>query len=404
MAKKLRIAITGATGLLGRNLLFEVIKQNINSLDDVEILILGRSKSNMTINERIRKILIQDGIFYISGLGKDRLEDFIKTGIKCLEIDLDDEKLDLSKVDLLKLKMEPIDIFYHIAALTDFRSSPQVVKSLENTNIGGTKRMLDLIVVLDVKEFCYVGTAYACGHKTGIIPADYYDLNNGFRNAYEKTKLEAELFVRDFSKRSKIRCRYFRPSTICGRLIEQPLGVINKFDVFYAWTAFFLYHKLKRTGSMDYESTFNVKIRLQYNLNSGLNIVPADYAAKVMYYACRRNDPEDSYYLVNNSEIPHDLYIKIMLETINIRGAEHVANVPADLNSVEKLYYKTVGQVFTPYITSGPMMFDNSNLKRVLDKTNIECPVVDEGTFKILMDYAKKYNFGLREKKHEVKN
>ena len=33
----MRIVITGATGLLGRNLLFEIIKQDLNNLDDLEI-------------------------------------------------------------------------------------------------------------------------------------------------------------------------------------------------------------------------------------------------------------------------------------------------------------------------------------------------------------------------------
>ena len=39
----MRIALTGVTGLLGRNLLFEFIRQHEHDLDNLEIFILGRN-------------------------------------------------------------------------------------------------------------------------------------------------------------------------------------------------------------------------------------------------------------------------------------------------------------------------------------------------------------------------
>lgn len=44
----MRVVVTGATGLLGRNFVFEVIKQNIHRLDQVEIILLGRPDSSGT--------------------------------------------------------------------------------------------------------------------------------------------------------------------------------------------------------------------------------------------------------------------------------------------------------------------------------------------------------------------
>ena len=39
-----RYLITGATGILGTNFICEIIKQNINSLENIEIYIIGRKK------------------------------------------------------------------------------------------------------------------------------------------------------------------------------------------------------------------------------------------------------------------------------------------------------------------------------------------------------------------------
>jgi len=395
----MKIAITGATGLLGRNLLFEIIKQNINNLDMLEIFILGRSQGKTTIEQRIQQIILEDGLSYLSLDEKQRekVKNYSKTGTKCIDMDLSEQRLAMTSEDIKLLKSTKIDFFFHIAALTDFRNTPKVKNLLIKTNIEGTKQILDLVKELKVREFCYTGTAYACGEIAGNIKPDYINFEQKFRNTYEKTKLEAEVLIRSFARKSKIRCRYFRLSTISGRLMEQPLGAVNKFDVFYSWAAFFLYLKLKRLENHNnkYNNSVNFDVRICYRLNSGLNIVPADYAAKVMYQACMQNDKGESYHLVNTEETPHALYIPIMLTTINVKGIKQVDHIPNQMNHLEKLYYKTAGQIFTPYITSDPMLFDAQSLKNILNKSKLYCPPVDRNNFTILMDYAKKYDFGI---------
>lgn len=398
----MRIAITGATGLIGRNLLFEIIKQNINNLNDVEIIVLGRNKDGTDIHSRIQDIVLSDGISYVSATKSQyaQVKDYCKTGIKSVCADLDANKLGLGRDDFSYLKSSPIDLFFHLAALTDLRNTPVIEKALEKTNVTGTQQVIDLISSLDVHEFCYTGTAYSCGNISGNVKPDYINSSNSFRNPYEKTKLQAEILVRNFSKKAKLRCRYFRPSVTCGRLIEPPIGSVNKFDVFYGWAAFFFQIKLKELlRNQDiYEKKINLNIRLCYNLKSGLNIVPADYAAKIMYQVCMRNDLGNSYFLVNNQETPHSVYIPLMLKALNISGPTQVDKIPEQMNHIERLYYKTAGRVFTPYITCEPILFDVSNLAGVLRKTNLSCPVVDEKTFPMLMKYAKKENFGLDKK------
>lgn len=403
---KLRVAMTGATGLLGRNLLFEFLKQHFNDLDSLEIFILGRSKSDNSIEQRIKSIVLSDGVEYIAISDNEQIEKlkrYCNSGIHYIDIDLNENKLDIKQDDFKKLKVAPIDFFFHIAALTDFRDTPGVAEALKRTNVYGTKQTLQLVSVLKVNEFCYVGSAYSCGSASGVIPPDYIDFNQKFRNPYELTKLEAEILVREFAKKTGTKCRFFRPSTICGRLIEKPFGAVSKFDVFYAWGAFFLRIKLKKTGAIKYDDTISMDMRVCYSLKSGLNIVPSDYAAKVLYQVCLQNATGESFYLTNSHETPHHCYIPCMSRIINIGGMKHVDDIPEDMNEMERFYYKTVGKIFTPYVTSEPMLFDIGNTKDLLVRANnIACPPVDEKNFCIIYEYAKKYNFGINPKPHKL--
>ena len=395
----MRVAITGVTGLIGRNLLFEIIKQNINSLDKLEIVILGRSKNNMSIKERIEKIICEDGLSYLSvgEKGALKVKGFCDTNITYIETNLEEEKLGIDSDGIKSLKRNPIDFFFHLGASTDLRDTPAVIKILKKANIYGTQQILELASVLDVKEFCYTGTAYACGETHGIVKPDIVNTNQRFRGPYEQAKLEAEILVRKFEKKYGIRCRYFRPSSVCGRLLESPLGATSKFDVFYGWGAFFFQMKLKHleNGKDKYKEPATLNVRICYNDAAGLNIVPVDYAAKVMYQLCIQNDPGSSYHLVNNQECPHGLYLLYMIKALTIQGVVHVGKIPEQMNRFERLYYKTAGKVFTPYINAQPMLFDAENLKGVCKKANLSCPPIDEKTLPILIKYAKEHDFGV---------
>lgn len=396
---KLRIVITGATGLLGRNLMFEVIKQNLSNLGNLELIVLGRDFGGKKLKDRIFNILRDDGKRYIlSDVNKiNELLVNLEGSIRCLSADLEQEGLGLNEEGFNCLSKNPIDIFYHVGASTDLRLGLIIEKKLYDVNVNGTRRILQLVSQLKIGEFCYVGTAYSCGSRSGKIRPDIVNIKQKFRNPYERTKLEAEVLVREYAKAQGLRCRFFRPSVICGRLIEKPLGAMSKFDVFYGWAAFFLKMKKKEIGNKNelYKKRINLDIRICFNKDSGLNIVPADYSAKVMYQVCLQNDPGINYHVVNNQETPHEFYISEMLKTINVGGIEFVNKIPKDCNQNELLYYKTAGRVFTPYITTKSMYFDVDNVLHVLQDTDIQCPLINKENLNYLLTYAKNHDFGI---------
>jgi nucleoside-diphosphate-sugar epimerase len=396
----MRVIITGATGLLGRNLLFEFLRQAIVTPGPLELFVLGRGNDDKEIAARMEQIVLDDGAAYLAptGISREDLRVFSRSFIRCVNLELDKSGLEMVPEDLRALTAKPIDMVFHVAAMTDFRDSPQVVAQLTETNIEGTKRILQLMECLTVGEFCYVGSAYSCGLTSGSIQPDYVNVNQPFRNPYEKTKLLAEIEVRNFAKRSGVRCRFFRPSTLCGRLLEQPLGATHKFDVFYAWVAFFLYLKSKALSGegCDYGTPVHLPIRLCCSERSGANIVPVDFAAKVMREVCLQGAAGRDFHLVNNQETPHYSYVSWMLETVNVRGTTFVPAIPGNLNRLETFYYRTIGNILTPYGTNEPTLFDTHNLQQVLAHAKLECPSVDRKNFMLLMDFAKQFDFGIK--------
>lgn len=389
MNSKKNFLLTGATGLLGRNLVFEIIKSNISHISNINIFILGRHDSENDLSTRMMKILEEDGIHYL-GLSKGHFEEIrgtLSSIIHCIDFELEGNGDLLSHADETRIKSVDIDYFFHIAASTDFRDTDSTRKHLWSVNVDGTKRVIKLAEKLSVKNFIYTGSAYCCGLVTGQIAPDYINQDKGFRNPYEQSKLEAEIAVKSFSdKNPHIQCKFFRPTTISGRLLEGKIGAINKFDVFYAWMFFFLRRRYKMFSVSDIKVPVEVNCRIAFNSNSGLNIVPADYAAKAMYTLSLKDTSENSFHLANEQETPHAHYLSIMLNAINITGYEFVSVPPTnDLSQLEALYYDTVGVIYSPYILSEPMNFRTPPDELL---PGLQCPKVEGENFEKLVRYA----------------
>jgi len=402
--------VTGITGLLGGNFLWEVIKNNITDLDNIRIFCLGRSSDVMPIGQRINQLVNNGGLdYFANGLSnKESMAEKVCNAITPIAIDLKEDKMNLKEEDFLLLKKNKIDYFVHIAAITDFRNTPNVTAELEKINYVGTKKIIDLVGSLDnVENFFYVSSVYSCGMTFGNIKPDYINLNQEFRNPYENIKLKAEIFVRSFCENKKMNYKIFRPSTIGGRIFEKPLGHVTKYDVFYEWCVFFLSYKLKIIGKThDISAMYDkieIPVRICCNPDSGLNIIPADYAAKVMYGCVEVEHKCIDYHLVSTNELNHYEYIPAMIKTLNIDGLSLVSDRPANLNRHEKLYYRTVGSIYTPYIENPPMLFDYDSMAEVCSNRNLPVNNVDIDQFNIMIEYAKKNNFGITPEKKNRK-
>lgn len=388
-------AITGVTGLLGRNLFFEIIKQNISSLDDIFFILLCRSNELSEPLTRISEMLSSDGMYY---LGLDD-SDFqvvkhkVLKNIKIIHFDLANEKLIPIATDLDYIQKSNIDQFFHISAATDFRSTPEIESYLYKVNYIGTRNLFNLIEKASINSFFYVSSAYACGIADGRINSNYLDLNGNFRNPYERTKALTERFIAEYFSEHRGKYTIFRPSTLCGRLIEPPFGATCKFDVFYKWVAFLYYQKLK--SGTDSEGYSKVPIRFYCNQNAGLNIIPADLAAKLMLGLISKGESRTSFHICSNSETPHCTYASLTLDFLKIIACELVDKMPENMNRIEALYYRTVGKVFTPYVTSKPMDFDMLFESEVMQELGLNFVDINYQNFQFLLSFAQTRGYGI---------
>ncbi len=381
------------------NLLWEIIKNNISQLENIEIFILGRSKNGKSLSLRIEEKLKKDGVYYISS-EKTQQEKVLKLfNVFCrfIEFDFVETNERVSNVNRWKLSSAPIDFFYHIGASTDLRGGELIESILLRTNIQGTQNILNLVNQLRIGIFSYVGTAYSCGEGGRDIDPDYINVYQNFRNPYERTKLLAEIIVREFAKQSKINIKVFRPSVIGGRLSEPPIGSTNKFDVFYGWSAFFLALKKKEIKEKNrlYIDPINVDIRICFSQHSGLNIVPVDYVVKAMYLITTKVIKGNSYHLVSKNELPHKDYIPAILNFLNVRGVKYVNNIPENKSQNEILYYRTAGKILTPYITLKRFNFKVDNYEKEINTFGIKVPYMTIDKFILLLEYAKKHDFSI---------
>lgn len=390
-------ALTGATGLVGSHLLFEIIKQNLDRLGQIRIIVMGRQKAGKSLHERMGYLFKQSGYAYLGSVGYDpkELADFLQHRLVCLDLALD-QPMGFSPTAMQTLRSYPIGYFFHLAALPDLRDRPETEAKVMEVNYFGTLRLLDLVRSCEVKEFDYIGTAFVCGKHGGRIAPDFVNPDAQFNNPYEKSKLLAELAVREFAAGSDVRCRFFRPSIVCGRLIEAPLGYVSKFDVFYQLFGFFYLLKALLKGRNTKNGVTDLQLRTVFAPDSSANFVPVDYLVKLLYQVCHQNAPGDSFHLVNEHNSRYRDFLAAAAEEMGITGIREVDEVPADQTFSEQLFYSRIGGLFEAYLNAPPKLFDTSHEQQVIRQAGLHCPKMDATAIRSLIRYAIQENFGMQ--------
>jgi len=395
----INIAITGATGLLGRHLLFEIIKQHLSDLDNLNIFILGRHTTEQSLETRIVDIIASEGFSYwdIEPSEYDKVLNFIDNNLYYIHTHLEGQIPIADPSEYALLLDTPIDHFFHLAALPDLRNNATTEQRVMQANFYGTKRLLELVAKCHIKEFDYVGTAFVCGKTSGRIMPNYLNPVSAFNNPYEESKLLAERAVMEYSEQYGVRCRYFRPGIVCGRLLEKPAGHAHKFDVFYEIFAFLFMEKVRvmKTADRFFETPVSLDLRLVFDPSSGANIVPVDYLVKVMYQVCLQNPDDTHFHLVHEQNINFQKFLDATLTVMNISGVRQVTNVPTDITPTERLYHSRIGAIFNPYLNSKPKIFDTSNLQSILKNSGLTCPELTDDKVQTIMRYATNKQFGL---------
>ncbi len=121
---------------------------------------------------------------------------------------------------------EHVTTVVHCAASVSFDLS---LEDSRRVNVEGTRNVLDVAHRCKrLERLSYVSTAYVAGEPRRLFQEDELDVGQRFRNAYERSKFEAERLVRE--RAGGLPLQVLRPSIVVG---DSRTGRTSSFNVLY---------------------------------------------------------------------------------------------------------------------------------------------------------------------------
>ena len=369
----MKIILTGATGVLGSHIMYDILEHYINNNIDGKLYLITRNKGKVTAKERIIELLSSN---YTP---KILLEKGTISLLKYIEI-IDTDLVQLQDTFTEKLKDS---YFIHSAGYVNLSTDEDQKEKIFNENAVMTKTIFQLFSPF-IKKFIYISTAFSSGARKGLIDNDFHNLNFELehRNAYENAKYHSEEFVIEQCKALNLPYQILRPSVIGGKMLgTENRYFIPKYMVFYLMAKFFHFTAQRKDQQQN--------VRFAISENTGLNIIPVDYVSKVIVSTFERTDIVQLN-IVHNQSFNLVKGLQLIMKEV---GYSNFSIIPNGLdfdykNTIEKLYYESIGKHLKPYLTSAASEYDTTLLNSIL-----EIPKLDSESFTNMIRYAKLHNF-----------
>lgn len=363
--------LTGGTGIVGSHIIFEWLHKAIVEKSVFHLFVVIR-ESEKSAQQRLIDIL-QDPS-RPAFLNKFTLADCLEKITVIAE--------DLSAITKEKLSNYSFEAVVHCAGSTSLLHTEDSKEKVHTQNYLVTKRLLNELPE-SVNRFLYISTAYSFGIQNKEVNDTIKNYTvNDFRNPYEQSKYESEMYVKKTCASKNISTQILRPSIICGRLIDKPFYEISKFDVFYAWPIFLNKFATKASGNF----------RIWIDQKSGLNIVPVDFVSKAVLYAFLNPDIKELN-IVNPKQILHKNYVGNVLESFNISNYEYIAEKPKNLTGFEQLYYKSIGNLFEKYVSVPDLQFKPDLILKLIDQLKLDITLGVHENFMNLINFSVEKQF-----------
>ena len=341
------VFLTGATGYIGKSLLQKWLDSS-----EARLVLLVRGKRGENPKERIVNALAS--LYPAGDTGR------LSARIDVAEGDVSFERFGLDEARYRDLASRVSHII-HCAAAARFDLE---LDEARRTNVAGTRNILDFARTCSaLGRIDYIGTAYVAGKRAGIIREDELNEGQEHNNTYERSKMEAEMLVRESMRELPI--TILRPSIV---ICDSRTGRASNFNGFY------------RALRMYWLGVLKV---LPGNPSSVLDLVPVDYVTEAVHSITRNPASVGACYHLTaglNNATP--------LEEISELASRHFGKEkftivpPGEFTAYiskmkDRFGEKELGMVneimlYMPYLT-GELRFDNSNAVRA---TRLEAPPV----------------------------
>jgi nucleoside-diphosphate-sugar epimerase len=365
----MKIILTGSTGVLGSHIMYEILELFIQTPNDAnQLFIIARNNGKNSAGERINEFLSSD---YTPKIIRDK-------GLTVLNQYLEIIDLDSNTIEETFLEKTKGAYLIHSAGYVNLSTDEDLKDKIFDENVLLTQKLFSIFHPY-IKKFIYIGTAFSSGVRKGLIANDFHNLDfkPEHRNAYEYAKFHSENFIAKECKAIGLPFQILRPSVIGGKMLGTENNYfIPKYMVFYLLAKFF-YFTSKRKGKQE-------TVRFIINTDTGLNIIPVDYVAKVIVTTFERDDIEQLN-IVNYNSFNMVQGLQLIMKEV---GYTNFTLIPNNFdfqykNTIEKLYYESIGKHLKPYFIADANEYDTTLLNSIL-----EIPKLDNDDFTNLIRYA----------------
>ncbi len=277
--------------------------------------------------------------------------------LEVIEGDITDRRLELSDEDYERLAAEVTQV-YHLAAIYDLAVPIQAAQAV---NVDGTGNILDFCLACEgLERLHYVSTAYVAGMRTGVVYEHELSLGQRFKNHYESTKFQAEVWVRQ--QMDRIPTTVYRPAIVVG---DSKTGETVKFDGPYYMLRVIsqsarLHQPIPRFGRS--EATFNV--------------VPIDFVIDAMRAGAHAH-PGDTLHLVDPEPINAIEVFDTLAQAYNGKKSSYRLPAKAVAGSLKvpavRKFFAGAPAESIEYLNH-PVRFDTRRAEQVLGSQGISCP------------------------------
>jgi thioester reductase-like protein len=179
----------------------------------------------------VRELLADDPSQQVACLVEPRMEEAARKSaselpggdrVEVLPGDITDRRLGLSDDDYERLAASTTAVF-HLAAIYNLAVPLELA---QRVNVDGTGNVIEFCQRCEkLERHNYVSTAYVAGNRRGIVYEHELIQGQWFKNHYESTKFQAEVWVRE--SMNKVPTAIYRPAIVVG---DSESGETQKFD------------------------------------------------------------------------------------------------------------------------------------------------------------------------------
>ena len=372
-AMSYHILLTGATGLLGRYLLRNLL------LADVPVAVVVRGIRRQSAEDRVEALM-------------ETWEDLLQREMprpQVFEGDICEPSLGLDAAAKHWIDKH-CDLVLHNAASLSFIATSEDGEPFRS-NVRGTENLLELCRETGIHDFHHVSTAYVCGLRRGRIMETELDVGQQLGNPYEESKVQAEKLIRsaEFLSPPTI----YRPAIIVG---DSKTGFTSTFHGFYACLE--LAHTLLNSkGVVGSNRVGETKTRISLDGNETKNFIPVDWVADVIsHIVTHPRHHGQTYHLTPRQRVTTAMIRDVLEQAYGFKEAEFSGyGKPLDNpTDIEKLFYEHI-RIYSSYWRDDPE-FDTTNLDTACP--HLPCPTMDEALLSMLSNKAMAMDFKWRDK------